>query len=216
MGVRPFVIWLDAVIRRRRGVFTFSTDEDCLLRLELGKASHALRLNGCTVEKGDPVLFLHLWNEHLPPLPVSGPTLAWAKRVERLFVGSLRRAAEEIRRDPRLATVRAVGGVTAVFAPDPGSSGARFLRRLGFTVLPYHGRLGWFGEFWENLYSLWLIRAYNPASLRGRRVSGLHRTEIWMPVEDFLANFVGERRVRPPCPVGVGEGDEEETDRQRG
>ena len=198
MGVRPFVILLDAIVRRRRGVFAFSADEDCLLRLEPGKAPHALCLGGRPVEEGDPVLFLHLWNEHLPILPASGPTVAWAKKAERLFVRSLRQAAEEIRRNPRLGAVRAVGGITAIFPPDPGSSGTRFFQRLGFTVLPYRGRLGRFGEFWENLYSVWLIRAYNPAGLHGRRASRLRRSEIWMPIEDFLANFAGERRERPP------------------
>ena len=32
------------------------------------------------------------------------------------------------------------------------------MQRLGFDVFPCRGRLGWFGEFWENLYTEELIR----------------------------------------------------------
>lgn len=189
MALRTLVFWLDAVVRRCSGVFAFSSAEDCLLRLQLGRAPHPLSFAGRVVEEGTPVLYLHLWNEHLPPFPPSGPTLAWAKRAERLFLRSLQAVAEEIRRNPRLGAVRAVGGVTALFAPTSDSGGARFMQRLGFSVTPYRSPLGCFGAFWKNLYSSWLLWAYNPAAHRRGNPGRSSWSEAWMPVEEFLARF---------------------------
>ena len=191
--MRAAVKSLDAVLRRVNGIFCFCGDEDCLLRLQIARAPRLLRLDGRTVPAGEPVLAIHLWNEHVPPLPPEGPTLAWAVRSRRLFVKSLEAVAGQIRGDPRLAGVRAVGGSTALFAPG-GRGGAVFLSGLGFTVMPYRGRWGRFGDFWENMYSWWLIWAYNPLSPRlRRRFWRFRRAEAWMAAEEFLEQFGGPR-----------------------
>ena len=203
MLLRRLVFALDAIVRRCLGVFTFSADEDCLLRLERGKAPRRLVFAGRVVEKGAPVLYLHLWNEHLPPFPAAGPTLAWAKRGERLFRRSLAAVAEEIRRNPRLADIRAVGGVTALFGPSADFGGARFLERLGFHLAPYRSRWGRFGMFWKNLYAAWLLWAYNPAAYRRHGLKSSVWTEFWLPVEEFLARF-GPNPPQGEDPGGPG------------
>lgn len=190
MLLRRVVFVLDAIVRRCLGVFAFSAEENCLLRLARGKAPRRLLFTGRVVEKGAPVLYLHLWNEHLPPFPPEGPTLAWAKRGERLFLRSLAAVAEEIRRNPRLTAIQAVGGVTALFGPSLDFGGARLLARLGFNLVPYRSRWGCFGMFWKNLYASWLLWAYNPAVYRRHGfIKSDVWTEFWLPVEDFLARF---------------------------
>ena len=109
-----------------------------------------------------------------------------------MFVHSLRAVGEQMRRDSRLGSVRAVGGATALLSLDGSSSGVAVFQRLGFTVLPYHHPLGRFGAFWDNLYAWWLMWAFNPLSLRSRRFSGLQRVEIWMPAEEFLSRYGDE------------------------
>ncbi|HLE50964.1 MAG TPA: hypothetical protein VI755_02830 [Anaerolineales bacterium] len=187
--MRAFVRLIDAAVRRARGVFTFCEQEDCLLRLQLSQARHELRFPGCRVPPAAPVLELHLWNEHIPSLPPSGPDLAWAIRIRRMFVHSLRAVGEQMRRDSRLGSVRAVGGATNLLSLDGSSSGVAVFQHLGFTVLPYHHPLGRFGAFWDNLYAWWLMWTFNPVSLRSRRFSGLQRIEIWMPAEEFLSRY---------------------------
>lgn len=193
--MRALIRLLDAAVRRARGVFTFCEQEDCLLRLQLSRAGHELRFSDSRVPPGAPVLELHLWNEHVPPLPHSGPDLAWAIRLKRMFVSSLRAVGEQMRRDQQLASVRAVGGVTSLLSLDGNSSGAVVFQHLGFTVSPYHHPLGQFGAFWNNLYGWWLMWTFNPISLRSRRFSDLQRVEIWMTAEEFLHRY-GDKGIK--------------------
>ena len=63
------------------------------------------------------------------------------------------------------------------------------LEHMGFLVLPYHRPFGAFGEFWENLFTYWLMWAYNPASLHNRSLLSMRRTEFWMSRKQFLERF---------------------------
>jgi hypothetical protein len=135
------------------------------------------------------VLELHLWNEHIPALPPAGPDLAWASRTRRLFINSLYTVGQLVKIDSRLASVQAVGGVSVLLSDGDRSSGERMIHRLGFEILPYHTRLGRFGEFWENFYSWWLMWAFNPVSLNHRQLLRLERVEFWMPRGEFLKRF---------------------------
>jgi hypothetical protein len=109
--------------------------------------------------------------------------------MSRLFRGSLKAVARQMLTDPRLAEVRAVGGATALFSPEGNTGALRLMQRLGFTVTPYQGPMGRFGEFWENLYSWWLMWTFNTVTLRHRRFLALRRAEIWMPAEGFVKRY---------------------------
>jgi hypothetical protein len=187
--MRSLTLVIDYLLRKRSGLFTFYEEESCLLRIQLTKAPHPVVFAHTTIATGAPVLELHLWNEHVPPIPPEGPNLAWAAHFQRLFVASLRLLARRMRSDSRLAGVRAVGGVTGVLAYGGHESGERTIERLGFTVVAYRNPLGRFGEYWENLYAWWLMDAYNPGSLKSRRLLHLRRSEFWMPVDEFLDRY---------------------------
>ena len=141
--MRGLVRGLDAFLRSRSGIFPYADREDCLLQIQISRAPRLLVFPDLEIEADEPVLLLHLWNDHLPQLPPDGPDLIWASRARHLFLKSLAGVAEKIRSDASLATIRAVGGRTSLFAPDGRSGGARLLRRLGFTVIPcQHGTWG--------------------------------------------------------------------------
>ncbi len=176
----------DRMLARLYGVYEFTDDPDCLFHLSITRLSQPLALDGQTVPAGAEALIIHFWNEHLPRLPREGATLAQAARFQHQIVKSLQAVAAEIRRDPQLARVQAVGGVSALTTTAGPNGTTRLLRRLGFTITPYHNRLGRFGLFWENLYSWLLMWAYNEASLRHRPLSRLARSNVWMPVEKYL------------------------------
>ena len=133
---------------------------------------------------GDPVLKLHLWNEHVPPIGPAGSDLAWAVSVRRMLIRSLRAAARWLASELGLANVRAIGGVTVLISAGGEGGSLRLMRRLGFDVFPYRGPWGRFGEFWENLYTWGLMWAFNTASLRHKSL--LRRTEVWMSLHTFL------------------------------
>lgn len=186
---RTLILWLDALLSRIYGVYVFWDDTECILRLEKARARHTLRFAGHEVQKGEPVLALHFWNGRLPPLPRGGPDLGWALDFRRRFVLSLRAVAREMQRDPSLSNMYAVGGSTGIFAPDEDSAGGRIMTGLGFTVTRGRNRLGRFGEFWENLYSWWLMWAYSRGSMSYRQFSRLHRGEMWMAPDEFLERY---------------------------
>jgi len=187
--MRFLVCKLDDIIRKSNRVFEFSQDENCLLRLQVTRAPHALQLPNLTIESGDPVLLIHLWNERLPPLSTEGADLAWARRFLRLFNHSLCLVASYLHSDPLLSTIGAIGGETILLTSGLHEAGSRVIQGMGFTVTPYYSRLGRFGEFWENFYSWLIIWAFNPNSLPNRSLLRLSRSEMWMGREAFLRRF---------------------------
>jgi len=196
LTVRTSICILDKVVRRALGIYEFCDNPDCLLRVRIVSVTHALSLPDRTVSKGVPVLELHLWNEHIPPLPLYGPDLAWAVQTRRKLTASFRMLADQMPRDLRFAAVQAVGGITTLLLPDNDAGGEKLFQHLGFSIYPHHSVLGRFGEFWENLYSWWIMWAFNPPTLRHRHLARLCRNEIWMSVEVFLNRYGanGERR----------------------
>jgi hypothetical protein len=190
--MRALIRRFDAFLARRQGVFNFTDDADCLLRLQVTVAPHRLRFPDQVVERGEPVLLIHLWNEHTPQISPAGPDLAWAKTLQRDFIKSLQKVGRYMQEEPSLADIRAIGGITVLMFTGNRHSGERFMQRLGFTVIPYASPLGRFGEFWENFYSWVLIWTYNPTSLHHKKFFRQRRAEFWMPAEKFLDRFGGE------------------------
>jgi hypothetical protein len=129
----------------------------------------------------------HLWNERVPEMGPDGADLAWAVRIMRLYVGSLRKAAHWLVAQPDVPDVRALGGATALLLLGEGS--LRALKRAGYEVFPYHHPLGRVGEFWQNLYTWLFMWTFNPTSVRGKSVLGMRRAEGWMPIEVFLTRY---------------------------
>ena len=199
--MRRLIRAFDGFLRRTEGVFEFSQAADCLLRLRVTHSKHALTLPGVALPAGATVLELHLWNEHMPPMPAEGPDMAWAARTTRMFVDSLYAVGQYMKQEPRLLSVQAVGGVTVLVVPDGNPAAANVLRRLGFHILPYRNRLGRFGEFWENFYTWWIMWTFNAVSLRRRGLMGMRRTEMWTPAVEFIARFGREKApAQRPAP----------------
>ncbi len=184
------MVWLvrqiDRILTRVYGLVEFWDDPRSLFRLRMTRARHPVPLPGRSIPKGAAILELHFWNEHFPLIPAGGPDLAWALRIQRMLMASLRRLAGEIRTNPQYAQVQAITGMTIFISREGGNGAAALFERLGFSVLPYAGRLGRFGMRLENLWNWLLMAAYNPKSLENRRLLELNRLELWMPVDVLL------------------------------
>ena len=184
--IRRFDAWLSHV----EGVEPFTDDPGCILRIQVGCATHCLVLPEATIPRGTNVLLLHVWNERMPAIPPEGPDLAYGLRFHRLLFTSLKFVAQHILADPTLQAVRVVGGVTAHISLKEADGGRAMLEQLGFTVMPYHRPFGAFGEFWENFYTWWLMWTFNPPSTHHRKLWELQRTEFWMTKEAFLNRYI--------------------------
>ncbi|MCR4405372.1 MAG: hypothetical protein NUW24_00390 [Anaerolineae bacterium] len=198
--MRAIVRRFDGLLRRAFGVTEFCDDPQCLLRVQLARCPRHVRLSdGAQLLPGEPVLMLHLWNEHVPPMGSTGPDLPWAIKAYRQLIPSLHRVATLVATDPRWAGIRAVGGISVLILLDSASSSARLMERLGFDVMPHpSGPLGRFGEFWENLYTWALMWAFNAPSLRRKHLSRLQRSEIWMSRQRLLERYGPCHQMTPP------------------
>jgi hypothetical protein len=183
-------IWLDRVLRRRYRLFEFTDDPVCIFRLGLESTSYPIHLPDKEIPSGAQILSLHLWNEHVPRMPEDGPDMRWGIRMAKRVKYSFGLVAQEIRRNPKLSDAQALGGDTILFSQTiPGEYDWLFTR-LGFTILPYHRpKLGRFGEFFENLYTWWLMRAFNMPSVSRRDLFHLERKSVWMSIEKLLSLY---------------------------
>lgn len=107
--LRRSIFGLDAYLRRQHGIVEFTTRPDCILRIASATAPRALTLSdGTSIRPGDPLLDLHLWNEHVPAIPPGGVTLRWATAAARCARSSLRMLAAETQagHTPRFVALR--------------------------------------------------------------------------------------------------------------
>jgi hypothetical protein len=185
---RRAVIAFDKWLQRRQGIFSFCDDPACILRAGLKPAPVDVALpDGSRVERGRPILDLHLWNERAPLLPADGPPFAWFAAFDQRFRLSLGALAAYLRQHPELAAVHALRIETAFGRPDGDME--RIGRRYGFEVARRADTLGrrihW---FFAGFLFLALTWAYNPASLRGKRFRR-QQDEYWISRAAFERRY---------------------------
>lgn len=189
---RAMVLALDLLLQRQGHVQEFTQDDECILRITLTACKQDVDLSdGTKVRAGDKICELHLWNEHIPPMPLEGPDLRWGLRFYRLAVKSLRSLAAYLAADERQDIV-ALGGQMAFIEKENPPVLASVAARLGFDVLnltAQSGRWGRFTHFWENIFSWALMWTFNPASLRGKQFLRLQRYRLWMSRRTLLQRY---------------------------
>lgn len=187
----------DTLLRRCHGVREFTGKRTCLFRIAVRRAAHETALScGRTIRSGDPIIELHLWNEHFLRIPPDGPNLAWAKMMRRRFQDSLGDLAIHIDECTALGDAAAVCGCGGIAYDGNGGKIIRFMQKFGFEVFPCPqrsagGRLvDFFCDFWVFL----LVCAFNPRSARTDLLFR-RRCELWMSREMLSRRFgrMGDR-----------------------
>lgn len=164
-----WVFSLDRWLRRWHGVYEFTAQRECILRAERGVAEESLVLSdGERVHRGDPILKVHLWNEHIPAIGQDGPTIAWARRLSRALDTSLRELARHVAQCGDLEAVSAVCADMRLAPAKQCSQLARIVARYGFeTAKDWRlGRPGPLRRIGENLLMMLLVLATNPNAFR--------------------------------------------------
>jgi len=187
---RAAVRGLDVLVRRAYHVREFTQDENCILRIALGRSAKDMTLSdGTRIEKGEVVGELHLWNERLPRMDEEGPSLQWALTTYRLWRVSLKKLTAYLENDPQFENIRAFRGESALLKDD--LEGSALFERLGFDLVRRNrtSRLERFAEFWENLYTWWLIWTFNPGSMRSKNLSRMERAQIWISRRALIEKY---------------------------
>lgn len=164
-----WVFGLDRWLQRWHGVYEFTAHRDCIFRAERGLADETLLLSdGVRVYRGDPVLKVHLWNEHMPSMGQEGPTIAWARRASRALHTSLRELARHVAQDGDLDAVAAICADMRLAPAKQNAQLARIVARYGFEAAKNSrvGRPGPLRRIGENLLMMLLVLATNPIAFR--------------------------------------------------
>ncbi len=187
--------WADAILRSYYGVYEFTDDPACVLRVGLDQARAPVSLSdGTNVELGELVGTLHFWNEHLPRYSARGPDLGWACAVRDRVTYSLRAFSEYVEDEPGWRDIRAIRTETALPARLGASQIMRVFQRYGFERVPTDpsllARLHGLGE----CFVIWgLTRAFNPAALP-RQPFLRDRHELWISRATLLLRYARRNR----------------------
>ncbi|HEV8679023.1 MAG TPA: hypothetical protein VGQ90_06580 [Stellaceae bacterium] len=169
---------LDRLLLHCCGMHEFTDDPACIARIAWRTARRDLPLKcGMLVRSGDPIVELHLWNEHLPPLSQGGIDMAWGIVMDRQVRRSLRLLAIHLAAHPQIV---ALHGEAALGCQMGRPQRARLAGRYGFEIvdeaagLPRRVRF-----FCEDFLFFVLARTFNPHGLKGKP---LHRArfDVWM------------------------------------
>jgi hypothetical protein len=198
---------LDAVLRSCYGIYEFTDDPDCVLRVGLSLAREpATLMDGTVVNVGDPIGSLHFWNEHLPRYSDAGPELRWAAEMRRRVVRSLIALAAHIEENPDWDGVTAFRGYAAFSSRLGILQLYRVTRRLGFEWVP--GGPSTVRSLAGSITGYGLTLANNPAAL-ARQAFYRQTHEIWISRSTLLALYgragraaKSRRRVGISPPLG--------------
>lgn len=190
--VRLAIYGLDYILRKAYGVKSFVSDPNCILRLSFWRSRSAIKIaEGLEVKKGELIGELHLWNEQIPVIPPEGPDLKWGYEIAKKLNYSLGLLAQAIEDGvPMTDEIRILGGEIAL-PKDKAKQIEMLLAHLGFILNSEKSAGFWkrFAHFWQNLYSMALIWAYNPVSLRKKSLFRMRRYRIWVSKEELLRRY---------------------------
>jgi hypothetical protein len=210
----------DSIIRVYYGVYEFTDDPACVLRIGRAEARASILLSdGTRVEAGELIGTLHWWNEHLPRYSRSGPDFGWACARRDRMLPSLHLLALYIECESARRQIRALRGDAALSARLGAAQVQRLAGRYGFERVPRDPsilrRLHALGDsltLWATALrcgrqpyavgdslTLWgLTRAYNPAALARQPFLRDHH-ELWISRAALL-----ERYSDGPSPAAGG------------
>jgi hypothetical protein len=185
---------LDSRLRRRHAVFEYTNNPACVFRLDITRARRALMLrDGTRVGAGERIGRLHFWNEQIPPVPEVGPTIGWARQMQRAMAASLRELARYLATRPDLGDIAVIGAEVPSGTKTQSEQLARIMARYGFEAVvdpehpPLRERLHRFGE---NILISMVVLARNPGALRADTLART-RLPIYLSRRVLEAEFGG-------------------------
>jgi hypothetical protein len=192
---RHAVFALDRWLRKRLGIYEYTASPECLFRIQRCRADQTFVCGDrVCVRRGDPILTLHLWNEHMPAMGRRGPTIAWARCASRAVDVSLRELAYYLRLRPEYDNIPALYGDMCVSTHANGEQLARIAARYGFEARPRYARRPSevLHRAGESILNSLLVLATNPATLHGAILRPCRQRLIY-------SRAALERRYLPPA-----------------
>lgn len=192
---RRLIFGLDNQLGRYEGIYAFSQDPNCVLRISHGTSPEERVLaDGTIVHAGDPVLELHWWNERISQMAATGSSLHWGLLFYRHTYYSLIELARYMDETPGLRDIVALHGETTFSSDLSYRHHASAFRRLGFELesLPSANAPGEFTILFFRHFHVWALTwACNPTSLRGKLPWEAVRSEVWISRQALMERCIG-------------------------
>jgi hypothetical protein len=187
---------VDALSRSVHGIYEFTDDRECILRIAHSNARAAVSLcDGTCIEAEEPVGALHLWNEHLPRYSERGPDIAWASEMRRRVLHSMRLLAAYVEREPAWQPMRAFCAATTLSNRLGDLQIRRLAARYGFERIEPPPSLLQQLHAIGDCFNTWaLTRGFNPAAL-ARQPFLRGRYELWISRSVLLERYGAGRKA---------------------
>jgi hypothetical protein len=168
--IRQTGLRIDDELRRRNGVIEYSNDPQCVFRMQPKTAGRDVTLaDGTVVHRGDRLVLIHLWNEHVPEIPLGGPSIVWGRKMGRMMGRSFRQLSEFLADNSAYAGAIAIQAELALATSSQTAQLVRIMQHFGFENVPEPRSISWKEQIhrWgENILGLLLVLAVNPVSAR--------------------------------------------------
>jgi hypothetical protein len=168
--VEHAVFGFDRWLRQRQGVYEYSDDPRCFFRVQRMTAERDVALgDGRRIGRGTPVLNLHLWNEHVPPLGSNGFGIAWAREATRRVELSMYGLPRHLKWARALHELVALRGDMRLGTAEQSDQLARIAVRYGFEAAgadPDQLSAGTLTRLAQNVFICLPVLAPSPAALR--------------------------------------------------
>jgi len=199
MVLNALVSIIDKTLRARQEIFEYSNCRNCIFRIQLAVAADDIALSdGTHLRAGSRLINLHLWNEHVPPFPSRGPTLAWARRMSHDLELSLEELAAFVASSPALDGVAAIGGQMMFGSTEQTELVAHVAERFGFVraVDPpsRHSIAERLHLLGENILISMIVISHNPAAFRTDCFSR-ERVPVYIQRSAFVRRFGARART---------------------
>lgn len=195
--IQRAVFQLDWVLRRWQGIYEFCRADDCLLRAAIAKANRDVELpDGTWIRRGDRVLELHWWNEHVARLVANKPALARAKLFPSLVQHSLQLFGRYLVNAPEARDLGFIHAHAVLVTQSSERDIADRAQQYGFwTLVPSADLLGRAHDFFEEFFVRALFWALHRRK-RVKRLRTLKQVELWATRSEFLARYAPAQLVR--------------------
>jgi hypothetical protein len=190
------VFALDAQLRQRQGVFEYSDDAHCLFRTQRTVADKNLTLtDGTPLRAGDPLLLLHIWNEHVPLIAPDGPTLSWARHLSFAIDVSLRMLADFLEKYPEFDDIKVICADMSLVSAERSQQIIRIASHYGFERSPCADIAGpSLHRLGEHIFMLLLVLASNPFAGRASVFQREH-TIVYLSRRLLESRYIHEQGV---------------------
>lgn len=197
------ILALDLLLRHLLGIFEYSDSPDCLLRIAVTRSASDRALPGAiAARKGQTLIELHLWNEHVTSSLAGRLHFGRAKVIVAEFRRSLEFLAQYLDAHPEIDESALVHARMPISSGDSMEKVEAFARIFGFcvTCTQPHGAAR-LHDYFEDFLIRWLVRAFNPARAL-KSAPHLQRAEFWMTRQALLERYAAPA---PPKPARTAE-----------